>query len=602
MTAGRAAVVATAVAALAGACSQPTGVRVDLTLGDFGAGARSLEVVLIAVPGGFRPTGGETIGNVTITAEDRDGDQVPDLVLTFASDTGFPRAMSFRVTTGNQHDLTVHATARAFDATSVIADGASASADLPAGGEATLALALAAPVGPMPGTVVDLAVAGSADVTVAGAQKSAALSAVAACDVDGDGTADLVVGLPGAAPNDAVGATGAVYVVFGGGPNAVVDLASPSAGTSTAQIFGLSAGDQLGAAVACADLDGDHADDIIIGAPGVQGATAADIGVGSVYVVHGRLGLRSAILDLTQAPAKGGPDVVLVGAAAGTQLGASLLAADLDGDGHAELLVSESGQSGDGHVHLLTGLGAAGWTGRQVLDASAPPHVTFTGLLSAAAMSAGDLDDNGKFLDVILGDQAFGAVYVFPSVDPKGTQALAPGDAKLRLMGPPAGAEPQFGAAVLALDTQGLGPDLIVGSPAAGLGAGAVYVYTHDAHIFDTLMRAPARTLTGAGANDRFGGTLAGIALAGGSRMFVGATEVAHDSKPSVGSVYVYRGTPAGPTLVEQIFGADANGRLGSALAAGQIGGSGLGDVFMAAPGAMGHEVGAGVAYVRFGR
>jgi hypothetical protein len=382
----------------------------------------------------------------------------------------------------------------------------------------------------------------------------------------------------------------------------VVDLASPSAGTSTAQNFGLAAGDQLGAAVACANLDGDQADDIVIGAPGVQGATAADIRVGSVYVVHGRLGLRNAILDLSQTAAKGGPDLVLVGATAQAQLGATLLAVDLDGDGHAELLAAEPGQSGNGRVHLLTGLGAAGWTGRQVLDASAPPHVTFTGLLSAAAMSAGDLDDSGAFLDVILGDQAAGAVYVFPSVDPKGTQALAPADAKLRLMGPAAGAEPQFGAAVLALDTQGLGPDLVVGSPAASQGTGAVYVYTHDAHIFDTPMRSPDRTLSGASANDRFGGTLAGLATSGGARLYVGATEVAHASKPSVGSVYVYRGTPAGPTLVEQIVGADANSRLGSALAGGQIRGSGPGDVFMAAPGAMGHEAGAGVAYVRYGR
>ena len=88
-------------------------------------------------------------------------------------------------------------------------------------------------------------------------------------DVDGDGLADLVVGLP--SRNSAAGE---------------VDLRLTRAQsrilTPAAADLGLGApGDRFGAAIALADLDEDGCDDLIVGAPG------ADQGTGRVFVVRG---------------------------------------------------------------------------------------------------------------------------------------------------------------------------------------------------------------------------------------------------------------------------------------------------------------------------
>lgn len=86
-------------------------------------------------------------------------------------------------------------------------------------------------------------------------------------DVDGDGSSDLVVGLPGR----------------GGAGEVDLRLTTATSETLTYSDIGVqgSAGDQFGATVALADLNNDGCDDIIVGAPG------ANNGAGRVYVVLG---------------------------------------------------------------------------------------------------------------------------------------------------------------------------------------------------------------------------------------------------------------------------------------------------------------------------
>src|SRR4029079_8737398 len=110
--------------------------------------------------------------------------------------------------------------------------GADGDVTLPAGAEGVASLMLtprSGPVGPQT-SPVDLP--GGASVVISGAQQNAGLSTVAVCNVDGDEYADLVIGAPGGGPNDAVGATGVVHVLFGGASpfSAAIDLAAPPAG------------------------------------------------------------------------------------------------------------------------------------------------------------------------------------------------------------------------------------------------------------------------------------------------------------------------------------------------------------------------------------
>ena len=88
-------------------------------------------------------------------------------------------------------------------------------------------------------------------------------------DVDGDGLADLVVGLP--SRNSAAGEVDLRLT------RAQSQILTPAA----AHLGPGAPGDRFGAAIALADLDEDGCDDLIVGAPG------ADQGTGRVFVVRG---------------------------------------------------------------------------------------------------------------------------------------------------------------------------------------------------------------------------------------------------------------------------------------------------------------------------
>jgi len=588
-------------------CSGPSGLRIDIDLGQFASRLATLSVTVSAMPGGFTPLTSASNGGVTLSTDD-----AMNLVVRFDQAAGyhFASPLSFRVETGNREALTMHAEALGADDTSTTIAAGDGMAPLSGGGHATIAIKLIPYTGPItPQTLTtDLATAGSATSVTTGPRKDAMLGAVAVCNVDADMYPDLVFGVPGAAPNDAIGATGAVYVIFGGasGFPATIDLSNVPAGTREFHVYGAVAGDRLGTAVACADVDGDSAADLIMGAPRAEG------GAGAVYVLQGAAALPNTVYDLSHVPpAKDAPGATLVGADAQALLGSALYAANLDGDSKppAEVLISAPGEGGVGRVHLLTGILIEGgaWHGRQVLDTTAPAHVMFAGI-PAAALGAGDLDNSGVPLDIILGDPAFqssaGAAYVFSQVDPTKPQTFDAGGAQIALVG---AARSGLGAAVLALDTQatGLGwQDLVVGVPGDTEGMGAVNIYTADNMIFQgTPMRTASRTLHGFAAGDRFGSALAGVTTSNGNtRLFVGAPIAAPSTRDRAGAAYVYQGSAVGPQLVEQIFGAAPGDGLGTALTGGELGGNLVPDVVVVAPNATAVTgTNAGAAYVRIG-
>jgi hypothetical protein len=104
------------------------------------------------------------------------------------------------------------------------------------------------------------------------------------------------------------------------------------------------AGDRFGAALAAADLDGNHSDDLIVGVPGEDLGSIVDSGAVSIFRSDGTGGFTSTFTlteDTFGIP--GDPT-------AGDHFGASVAAADLNQDGPPDLVVGVPGRHVSGHA------------------------------------------------------------------------------------------------------------------------------------------------------------------------------------------------------------------------------------------------------------
>ncbi len=601
-----------AVAVLACGKADPKGLEISVDLN--GQTPDTIRVLVSASPGGFAMASGSSTPGVTITNETDDAGQ-PAVALLFKSPAfTFGGKFSFLLDTQNPIQLDMTASALGF-ANERLNSGADAkSKSLAAAGHAAIPLTLDMRMGDIsPTTRTTDLLADVADVTVKGGRKNAHLRSLASCNVDSPSGAtaadDVVIGAPSSEDGRNLGPVGAVHVVLGGSPPAVVDLATVGTGQEF-HFYGRDPGDELGFSVACADLNGDGVSDMVIGAPG------ANAGAGRVYVVFGRSSIAGTPINLANNVGQG--IAVIESSAANGRFGEAVFAVPaLAGIRPAELVIAAPGAS---LVHVLTP--PAPPTGIQAGDVTQIVHATISGAAARAVVAGkftGRRDATGA-LDVAVGDWMLhpdndplkqGIVYVFPAVDPTlptgfAVDALAPLGQSLTLVGDN---KSFFGQALLALDS-GAGQDLVVGAPGEVDGKGRVHFYKNDSDFFQFPMRpSDSGQLTGPADGGHFGAALA-VSVSGSGfgtteRLLVGAPDTTRGMRGAAGAGYVFgTSTARSFPLFAQIFGADETDHLGAAVAGGQVDSDMVGDFIFAAPDADGNggNTGAGVVYVRFAR
>ena len=244
-------------------------------------------------------------------------------------------------------------------------------------------------------------------------------------DFNGDGFADLAIGVPGEDIGTIANA-GAVNVIYGSSSSGLSSTNNQFWSQNSAGIAdsseahqGLNGGDTFGYSLAAGDFDNDGFSDLAIGVPYEQiGTGGSAIAVnGAVNVIYGSSsGLTSTGNQLWSQNSPGIPD----SSEDSDQFGYSLAAGDFDNDGFADLAIGvpsediETGGPYAGAVNVIYGSSSGlTSTGNQLWSQNSPGIADSSENVDnfGHSLAAGDFDNDG-FSDLAIGvfNEALGSV------------------------------------------------------------------------------------------------------------------------------------------------------------------------------------------------
>jgi hypothetical protein len=183
------------------------------------------------------------------------------------------------------------------------------------------------------------------NITIFGANRDDGTgNALAAGDINDDNIEDLIIGTA-----NPYSTAGVVYVTYGRSkPSPVLDLSTSPDITFT----GIDNQDLLGRALATGDINGDNIDDIILSASYGDGNNNNKMNCGEVYIIYGNKSLPST-WSLSTTPA----NVTIYGVDNYDNLGYSIAAGDINGDGFDDVIMGAHGGKGPGNSRVSSSWG-----------------------------------------------------------------------------------------------------------------------------------------------------------------------------------------------------------------------------------------------------